>query len=66
MQEIHEEVPMVHYQCYTCHITATCVATPSASLAWFDHMDTHAVKDNFGCWVWYVQSIPFDRAGSIR
>jgi hypothetical protein len=45
---------MVHYQCYTCGISATCVLTSSAELAWLDHMEIHAVKDNFGAWTWAV------------
>jgi hypothetical protein len=45
---------MVHYQCRTCGLTATCVATPTAVLAWLDHMEGHAVRDNYDAWTWTV------------
>jgi hypothetical protein len=53
-----EAVPMVHYECYTCHMQATCVQTPSSDLAWLDHMENHGAKDNYGVWVWDV--VPFE------
>lgn len=45
---------MIHLSCDTCGITATCVATPAADLAWLDHMETHAVKDGYRAWTWTV------------
>lgn len=60
MHESGGETPMVHYECYTCHISATCVFTPSADLAWLDHMETHAVRDNFGRWTWTAVALPYD------
>jgi hypothetical protein len=43
---------MIHYQCYTCGMNATCVLTESANLAWLDHMANHAVPANYGRWTW--------------
>jgi len=49
-----EEVQMVHYECTTCHMEATCVVTPAAELAWLDHMENHVVKDGYHAWTWTV------------
>jgi hypothetical protein len=54
-----EETAMVHYECHTCGMQATCVSTPSSSLAWLDHMETHVVKDGFSAWGWTVVPLPF-------
>lgn len=48
---------MVHYQCFVCHMTATCVVTPGAELAWLDHMGTHARPEHYGSWAWTVQQL---------
>ena len=45
---------MIHYACDTCGMSATCVANGAAEVAWFDHMATHAVRDNFRAWTWSV------------
>lgn len=52
------ETEMIRYECQTCAMTATVVNTPSAVLAWLDHMDTHAVKDNYRAWTWAI--VPLD------
>lgn len=49
---------MIHLECHVCGITATCVATPSADLAWLDHMDTHSAKTAFSAWTWQVAPLP--------
>lgn len=54
MPDTGAETNMVHFQCYTCHVTATCVLTPSADLAWLDHMSNHAMQENYGRWTWQV------------
>lgn len=51
---------MIHFECRVCGISATCVATPSADLAWLDHMATHSASDAFGAWTWEVQPLPLD------
>jgi len=58
MREGNITTDMIHYQCYTCGISATCVTTSAAELAWFDHMQTHALVDHFGAWTWTVQQLP--------
>lgn len=50
---------MIHYQCYACGITATCVVTQSSSPAWEDHMATHADPTYFESWTWMVKKLPF-------
>jgi len=45
---------MVHYQCEVCSMSATCVATPAAVLAWLDHMDRHGAKTAYRSWTWKV------------
>jgi hypothetical protein len=59
MPDTDAETTMVHFQCYTCHSTATCVLTPSADLAWSDHMANHALQSNFGRWVWQVVPLSY-------
>lgn len=54
MSDAGAATTMVHFECYTCHVSATCVLTPSADLAWCDHMEQHAMKDHYGRWVWEV------------
>jgi len=56
----NSETNMVHYECHTCAMSATCVATSSSSLAWLDHMAIHADPRNFSQWTWMVQALPFD------
>lgn len=58
MSETGEVVEMVHYECYTCHMSATMVVTPSADLAWLDHMENHGAKKNYGRWCWAVLALP--------
>lgn len=48
---------MVHYQCHVCALTATCVANPAAVLAWLDHMERHAMRDDYSAWTWTVQQL---------
>lgn len=52
------EVPMVHLECRVCSMSATCVATPAADLAWLDHMETHSARDAYDAWTWYVVPLP--------
>jgi len=49
---------MIHWQCHTCHVTATCVVTPSAELAWLDHMENHVMKKGYSQWTWTVVPLP--------
>lgn len=58
MQNRDEETAMIHYQCHTCGITATCVVTPVSDLAWLDHMDQHGAKTNYSAWTWAVIPLP--------
>jgi len=57
-----EETAMIHYECYVCSMSATCVATETSSLAWHDHMATHVRTEHFGAWTWSVMPIPFRQA----
>jgi len=45
---------MIHYECHTCGVTATCVVTPASDLAWLDHMENHSAKKNYSAWSWTV------------
>lgn len=58
MTETGRETAMVHYECSTCGMAATCVVTPSAELAWLDHMDTHALPRNYRAWTWSALELP--------
>lgn len=49
---------MVHYHCDVCGMTATCVATPAAVLAWMDHMGRHVRTQDYGVWTWEVVALP--------
>ena len=49
-----EETVMIRYECGICPMVATCVATPSADLAWQDHMNIHANKRSYRAWTWAV------------
>jgi len=60
MQEAGAPVPMIHYECQTCGMTATCVVTPASGLAWHDHMAVHALVDNYRAWTWAVLPLTFD------
>lgn len=51
---------MVHYECHVCDMTATCVKTTTASLAWQSHMDKHARKRGYSMWTWKVLPLPLD------
>ena len=53
---------MIHFQCYVCGITATCVHNTPAELAWYDHMETHARRDDYGSWTWTVVTLFSARA----
>lgn len=50
---------MIHYECHVCAVTATCVVTPSSSLAWLDHMEAHADRGAFSSWTWSVEPLNF-------
>jgi len=58
MDEHQITTAMVHYECYTCHMTATCVDTNASRLAWLDHMENHGAKQNYGSWTWTVVQLP--------
>lgn len=60
MEQRQEETAMVHYHCDVCGMTATCVATPAADLAWQDHMAIHAQKRRYGVWTWTVLRLELD------
>ncbi len=53
-----ETIPMAIFECSTCGMQATVVLNEVATLAWLDHMETHALKDNYRCWTWAV--LPLD------
>lgn len=52
------ETNMVHYECDRCGVSATCVVTPSAELAWLDHMASHGSWATYKAWTWTVQPLP--------
>ena len=54
-----EAVLMIHYACRTCSMTATCVSNVVATLAWLDHMQSHALIDNYDAYTWMVEPLPF-------
>jgi len=58
MQASNEDTAMIHWECHTCGMAATCVLTSSATLAWLDHMENHALADNYSAWTWTVQKLP--------
>lgn len=60
MSDESKGVPMIHWECRTCGMSATCVVTPAAELAWLDHMDTHSAKFNYGAWTWTVVPLELD------
>jgi hypothetical protein len=51
---------MLHLECFQCPMTATLVHTPTAIVAWQDHMATHPDPLAFGQWAWHVVALPFD------
>ena len=53
-------VPMIHYACDVCSMTATMVVTPASSLAWLDHMSNHHDPKYFQCWTWQAVKLPFE------
>lgn len=53
------EVAMIHFQCYACGMTATCVVTDVVADAWSDHMATHEDPSYFESWTWGVTPLPF-------
>jgi hypothetical protein len=52
MEQAPISTSMIHYQCQVCGMTATCVVTAVTSLAWLDHMDSHADSSLFLSWTW--------------
>ena len=58
MQSRQEQTDMIHLECGVCGVSATCVATPTADLAWHDHMAIHADQSCFSAWTWTVQRLP--------
>lgn len=58
MRKEQAETMMIHWQCGVCEVSATCVATPSAELAWLDHMENHASKDRYQAWTWTIVPLP--------
>jgi len=58
VQNSTTETPMYHFECLTCGITATMVATETGKLAWLDHMNRHALPEHFRIWTWTVQQLP--------
>nr|CRY97801.1 hypothetical protein [uncultured prokaryote] len=59
------QTDMLRYECQTCDMAATVVATPAAALAWLDHMERHAVPSNYRVWAWTVVELDLrpDSAG---
>jgi len=60
MSSGNESTAMIHFECGTCGVNATCVDTPSARLAWYDHMENHALKQNYRAVTWVVVPLEFD------
>jgi len=58
MTEANKTAAMVHYECGTCGMTATCYANGPAVTAWFDHMTTHVLPDFYRVWTWEVLELP--------
>lgn len=52
------EIAMIHYCCYCCGMTATCVVTQLSAVAWEDHMATHEDPSYFQSWTWGVTPLP--------
>jgi len=51
---------MLHFSCNVCAMTATLVETPSAWVAWRDHMECHTRPHDYGVWTWQALQLPFD------
>ena len=51
---------MLHFQCDTCHITATIVDTDVGRTAWADHMAIHVRPESFHVWSWTVAPLPLE------
>jgi len=49
---------MIHFECFTCGMQATIVNTESGKLAWLDHVNRHAVPENYGIWTWMAVQAP--------
>lgn len=54
MTNAERDTQMIHLQCDVCSMTATCVLTPSATLAWCEHMARHADQSAYRAWHWVV------------
>lgn len=46
------EVPMWHFLCRVCGMSATIVSTPVGHEAWEDHMQIHYDSHDFEAWTW--------------
>ena len=51
---------MIHFECRTCHLTATVVGNEVGKLAWLDHMNIHAVPDGYDMWTWTAVHLPYE------
>lgn len=54
MNDRASETTMIRYECCQCDMTATCVATEEAAVAWGDHMLTHVDAWAYRSWVWTI------------
>lgn len=65
MEQQQASTNMIHYECEVCGVSATCVITPSAELAWLDHMATHASPKAFQAWTWTAVPLQFDASDPL-
>lgn len=50
---------MIRYECDACTMTATVVVTPSSSMAWLHHMESHDRLSTYRAWTWTVHQMNF-------
>lgn len=54
------ETSMMHYECLTCGVNATCVATLAAAEAWHDHMANHEDPRSYKLVTWVAVQLPLE------
>lgn len=50
---------MICYECSECEMTAICVVTPDAAVAWLEHMESHGPFALYNAWAWTVVPLRF-------
>lgn len=61
-----QAVPMAHFLCEVCGMSATIVQTTAGHAAWADHMAIHEDPAAYRAWTWDVLPLPFGRTSSSR